>query len=108
MSVRRMWRDTSTSVYSLGLGIGVGLLAPTLWVPAPLAQVTTGWSILAVSLLGLALVPVSDYVRRCIGWLQDPPERPRFRRIFARSRSKSDDISSSFGEDGDILLVYED
>ena len=82
--MKRAWRDNSPAVYCLGLGLSVGLLLPTILVPVPLTQVTTGWAILVVSIVGLLWVPVGDYVRRRITWLPDPPTRPITPRILSQ------------------------
>ena len=86
--MKRAWRDNSPALFWLGLGLGVGLLTPTLWIPGPLTQVTTGWAILVVSILGLLWIPVGDYVRRRITWLPDPPARPITPRMFITTDDK--------------------
>ena len=104
MSTRKIWRDNSSPVYWLGLGAGVGLLLPTLWVQEPLTQVTTGWSILVISLVGLVWIPVGDYARRRIPWLPDPPERPSIVRAFVTTKhTRPPDL-----EDGDYWFVREE
>ena len=103
-NAKKIWRDNSTPAYWLGAGVGVGLLLPIIWVPAPLTQVTTGWSILVVSILGLAWIPVGDYARRRITWLPDPPTRPRILRGFSTSKGAEPPEM----EDGDLWLLYRD
>ena len=104
--VRRTWRDNGPAVYWLGLGMAIGLLFPTLWVPGPLTQVTTGWVILAFSILGFVWIPIGDYVRRRIHWLPDPPLRPRLLRAFTVPESVA--LRPDEAEDEDIWMVYEE
>ena len=75
-AVKKVWRDNASPIYHLGIGLALGLLFPTLWDPGTLVQVSVGWSILAVSVLGLFWEPVGDAIRRRIRWLPDPPLSP--------------------------------
>ena len=75
MGARKLWRENSTPVHWLGLGMGIGLLLPT-WVPEVPAQTTAGWSLFAVSILSIMWIPLGDRLRRRIGWLPNPPPRP--------------------------------
>ena len=104
--MRRIWRDNAPAVYWLGLGVAIGLLFPTLWVPGPLTQVTIGWVFLAFSILGFAWIPIGDYVRRRIHWLPDPPLRPRLLRAFTAPESV--ELRPGELEDEDIWMVYEE
>ena len=66
----------------MAIGAAIGLLLPTLWVSSSSTQITCGWSILAVAIIGTLRVPVSDYVRRKVKWLPDPPRRPQSPKFF--------------------------
>ena len=102
MNVKKTWRDNSTPIYWLGTGVGVGLLVPTIWVPGPLTQVTTGWSVLTISILGLAWIPVGDFARLRIAWLPDPPTRPTILRVVITPEG----IPPPDMEDGDAWFTY--
>ena len=100
-AVKKVWRDNASPIYHLGIGLALGLLFPTLWDPGTLVQVSVGWSILAVSVLGLFWEPVGDAIRRRIRWLPDPPLRPR----ILRGRSSDRPPIDQLGHDGDLWLT---
>ena len=102
--MKRAWRDNSPAMYWLGLGVSVGLLLPTLWVPGPLTQVTTGWAVLGVSVVGLLWIPVGDHLRKHIPWLPDPPARPAILRAFITTDRNQ---PPEEWQDGDLWLVRE-
>lgn len=101
---RRAWRDNSSALYWLGVGVAIGLLLPTLWVPGPLTQVTVGYSLLGVSVFGLSWFPIGDWMRRRVKWLPDPPMRPKVWRGFSTPRGTERPPL----EEGDTWAIYDD
>ena len=86
-----------------GLGLGLGLLIPTLWEPASTGHVWFGWLLLLLGIVGLVFIPLTDYIRLRTSFLPNPPVREQ---PFKPKRYANQAEAEADSVDPDVLQYW--